>query len=735
LLNDSQSVESKNNKQDLYRGFVSVLNEGMFTRFDYMQRNIDLSEPKSEIMNQRNAIESARRDFEKGVSRNDNLLPGQRAMANAALQQEVILLQKNFQEVTEKYQSKFGQANRDFVDSLNRSRVELKFNDKGPAWDSLSIEEKQARFSPDGKVEALIGMSFEKAVRRIGGALQASDLSFEVGQPHRTDVSVARVQAEMAQDRLAKGETLSPAELLRVQEDAIRAVRSVVSSEKIPAVVGLVAALPASPSSIRSVLLQSATVVDPFANLASPIERIQALANKFGRDFKQAWANTTGAFKFVPTTVYAIKQAVQGGLSDTQRVSLLFNAYADAPDLVSSQLISTMTEKYPAAVAFVLGGRGIQRFRERASEAQRQQVAEQLEKARVTALTATQKTPDFTVARERKGASETLTVSLKQSSAKAANQIAALAQLPSDTRMPITVRLVGNAIKDNQFVADIKNQVHVATLRGADFYWGLADGRAVRLGVRGGRNNAEAVRGTLSRTAKLQLTAAKLRAKLPHPVAKLQAKATQLKASLQKPVAKPKPTFAPGDLTPFPGAYPLVSHETSVTVMAGLGAFGILSAVLAAVGVVSISAAVVAAGVMTLAGTAWMYFTRPITLTPQAAEMKPAAASNVIEMPIRASKPSLVQRMTRSPLGRVAVLLPPMMLITGVLSAKGAELGTSLGAGLNAMSAAIIAPLGISSGGWATIGIIVAGLIGVIYTLHLRLKKQGTDLTTVLTNA
>jgi hypothetical protein len=116
----------------------------------------------------------------------------------------------------------------------------------------------------------------------------------------------------------------------------------------------------------------------------------------------------------------------------------------------------------------------------------------------------------------------------------------------------------------------------------------------------------------------------------------------------------------------------------------------------------------------------WAYVTRPIALASKTEATMPAAGAKVIVMPSRAIQPSVVQRITRSQLGRAAILLPPMMLITGVLSAKGAELGATVGAGLRAMSAAVI---GSSAIPWGWVAVIAGGALlffgGLYYRKHL----------------
>src|SRR5258706_161504 len=95
-----------------------------------------------------------------------------------------------------------------------------------------------------------------------------------------------------------------------------------------------------------------------------------------------------------------------------------------------------------------------------------------------------QETADFSISREGKLTNSPMTITIVEASKKASGRVAALAQASIDKNFPITVRFAGAVAKDSQFVSDIKNQVRVATLRGADLYWGFAHGRAVPLGLK-----------------------------------------------------------------------------------------------------------------------------------------------------------------------------------------------------------------------------------------------------------
>ena len=123
-----------------------------------------------------------------------------------------------------------------------------------------------------------------------------------------------------------------------------------------------------------------------------------------------------------------------------------------------------------------------------------------------------------------------------------------------------------------------------------------------------------------------------------------------------------KPTFAPAALTPVAGANSLVSHQTSVTVMAGLGAFGMLSAVLAAVGIIPVSTAVAAAGVLTLAGTAWMYVTRPIAMptSPPMITETTRPPVQVVSHPESDEQPYTVDQVIRNQHNEPDRFLPPV---------------------------------------------------------------------------
>jgi hypothetical protein len=366
LVQDSTQLEAKNNKEDLYNGLVGNLKEIMLTNFDHL---MDLSEsPEGRL-----AVENARKNFERNEGLNDNIGLGQRSKAYQALSQEVIRLQEKFAEAVGKYIASFDPNAHKFASGEIEQKVTLEFaKETDKPFADLSLAEISNRFGG----QALVGRTFADAVASIGKAVTEKDLDFDVGQPHRTAVTVAQNLLAEAQSRLAEDVgSVSDGELLKIQQLAIRGARSMGDSGSIPYEVGLVASLAASPNAIRAALLRNfavqqqetanATAVAvgrPAAQIpaisviqnpnvavedASWIAQAMARASLFGRDFQLAWNNSTGFLQSLQAVPYTLRNALQGQPTAEERVRWALQALILNPRVVDPGVLQTLAMQYP----------------------------------------------------------------------------------------------------------------------------------------------------------------------------------------------------------------------------------------------------------------------------------------------------------------------------------------------------------------------------------------------------
>ncbi len=467
LLKTTEINEARNNQEDLYQGFVSALTENMLSRFDHMLTNIDPGMGGRRVKAERDAVISARKAFEKRAGLNSNLVVGKRTKAFQALQQDVVRLQETFERVTKEYRSALGKANRAFVDTMNQNQVRLAFNEGSQGWKaSDGIDSKQRLFNPSpvaegqagagrpaAEIQGLVGLGFSEAVSRIGRALKASDLDFEIGQPQKTAVTSAENLISYAQDRLAasRSSVVSVRDLLEIQRASVRAANSLGPNGHLPPVVGMIASVGASPDDIKEILTREPKIKGanpdtpdalpdfvPKLQTAGPSQRVAASMNGVADDLRQGWMSSKGYKKPLAALANAVRSYGSGQVTDSGRFNIALNAYKAAPALVGHAFLPELALNNAQAARESLSA-----MQSALSEAKDPLVTRSLERsiqiAQNAPRAAVESDPGYTVVREGQGAQAAVAVHVTGATAELTRGILSLLKYAAASKAPVTI--------------------------------------------------------------------------------------------------------------------------------------------------------------------------------------------------------------------------------------------------------------------------------------------------------